>query len=177
MLAAYSNLVRQQMADRAILLGNPNLDIKKLSLIVKQSCDISVTREIDTNKISLPLQQIISLLSMGDSRRAIVNESGVLNHVYLTFVFFVDDDELRELFNTGCLQYSIHDTIKKSVNFVWATGNILQFKQFTITASNNETLVELANNVYNQLNNNGLRDLFTGCRIMKNGNGQLVIEE
>lgn len=165
------------MADRVILIGQTTIDIKKLSLIAQQSCDLMITSEIDKNKITAPIQQTISCLSIGRGRQAIFNEDGILGHSYLNLVMFVDDDELIELFNVGCLQYNIQPTVKKAIHFVWATGNVLQFKQFVITASNNETLIELANSTHNVLASNGLRELFNGCKTTKKSDGLIVFED
>lgn len=141
----------------------PSLDLTLLNKVIKECTGENATRESDKNNFPIGMK-LVSALNRGNSRDAVRNESSILDHVNLSFLIVVDTEALLTLVSVGQVKLFIGETKRRGFHYVICTGSLLDWKQFTVTATHFDLIQSIGDELFKFLTSIGLSQLFSNCK-------------
>lgn len=161
---------------RVFPIGCQVFDTKTINNIVEQATGSKASVELD-KKIMPEGLRSISLLSCGYSGNYLVDEHPLLNQLVYNYIIVVDEQTMVDIACVNCIKIEVMPTKSRSHYLIWACGNLLQLKQFIVSACNYDSCNGIAKELFKHLTTLGFRDLFSDYKSSETQAGKFLMVE
>lgn len=145
---------------RVFAIGKQVFDIKTINNIVEQATGIKAS--VESDKMAMPEGlKNTSILSCGYSGKYLTDEHPKLAQIVYNYLIVADEVTMVDIARVGILKFDIQETKSRTHYLVWCSGNLLELKQFIVSACNFDSCNEVSKEMFKHLTSLGYRDLFS----------------